>query len=446
MSWQKVTLGNILERKKNLIEIEDDKDYKLVTVKLYHRGVTLRKVVKGNELSSKKMHSVKEGEFILSGIDARHGAFGIIPKELEGAVVSNDFWCLSFDKSLIEKHFFLRLTGTAFFDDLCKKASDGTTNRVRLQADKFFNLEISIPPIEEQKQFVERYNKIEEVNSSISTELNHQLAFVKELRQAYLREAMQGKLVPQNEREKPAQVLLEKIRAEKERLIKEKKIKKEKPLPPMKPEEIPFEIPANWVWCRLVEAFNFIDYRGRPPTKTEKGIRLITAKNIRMGYIDNNPVEFISESLYEKWMTRGFPKNGDLLFVTEGHTMGFVAKVDLDFLFALAQRTINLQPYLSCYSAFIFFLIMSPQFQNQIKVNATGSAATGIQSAKLKQILIPFPPLAEQERIVAKLEKLMKFCDELETNIKQGITNADLLLQVALKEALQGNEKNNFLE
>ena len=176
MTWQTVKLGDILERKKNLVEIKDDKEYKLVTVRLFHKGVNLRKVAKGSELSSNKMHSVKTGEFILSGIDARHGAFGIVPAELEGAVVSNDFWCLSFDENIIEKRFFLKLTSTTFFDDLCKKASDGTTNRVRLQADKFFNLEITLPPIEEQKDFVQRYSKFEETNYSISTELNHQLS------------------------------------------------------------------------------------------------------------------------------------------------------------------------------------------------------------------------------------------------------------------------------
>ena len=111
MSWRKVKIGDILERKRNLIEIEDDKEYKLVTVKLYHKGVTLRKVATGSELSSSKMHSVQTGEFILSGIDARHGAFGIIPAELEGAVVSNDFWCLAFDNEVIEKQFFLNGLG-----------------------------------------------------------------------------------------------------------------------------------------------------------------------------------------------------------------------------------------------------------------------------------------------------------------------------------------------
>ena len=437
MSWRRVRIGDVLERKKNLIEIEDDKEYKLVTVKLYHKGVNLRKVVKGGELSSSKMHAVKAGEFILSGIDARHGAFGIIPPELEGAVISNDFWSLAFDEEAIEKQFFLKLTSTTFFDDLCKKASDGTTNRVRLQGDKFFNLEITLPSIEEQKEFVRRYSKLEESNQSISTELNHQLALVKELRQAYLREAMQGKLVPQTSTDESTDSLLEKIKAEKEKLVAEKKIKRGRPFPPINPEEIRFEIPSSWTWCRLGDIFKFIDYRGKTPNKSLSGIRLLTAKNIRMGFIDENPVEYMAESDYEKWMVRGFPEVGDLLFVTEGHTMGFVAQIDKLYKFALAQRTITFQPFTHDYVRFVYYFILCPMFQRTIRINATGSAAMGMQSAKLKMIPIPLPPLAEQERIVAKLDRLMKFCDELEANIRQGITNADNLLQTALREALE---------
>lgn len=122
MTWRKIKLGEVLKRVKNLVEIENDKNYKLVTVKMHHKGVTLRNITKGSEISSNKMHSVKSGEFILSGIDARHGAFGIVPAELEGAVVTNDFWCLEFDENIIDKHLFLKLTSPSFFDDLCKKS------------------------------------------------------------------------------------------------------------------------------------------------------------------------------------------------------------------------------------------------------------------------------------------------------------------------------------
>ena len=187
----KIKLGEVLAWVRNLVEIEDDKEYKLVTVRLHHKGVTLRRLARGNELNSTKMHSVKAGDFILSGIDARHGAFGIIPDELDGAVVTNDFWCLGLDKNVIDRDLFLKLTSTSYFDDLCKKASDGTTNRVRLQADRFYNLEIDLPSIEKQKKLIEEFQKLETTNSQIAYELSHQLDLVSQLRQAFLREAMQ---------------------------------------------------------------------------------------------------------------------------------------------------------------------------------------------------------------------------------------------------------------
>lgn len=439
MTWRKVKLGEVLKRVKNLVEIENDKDYKLVTVKLYHKGVTLRKIAKGSELSSNKMHSVKSGEFILSGIDARHGAFGIVPNELEGAVVSNDFWCLEFDEKVIDKHLFLKLTSTSFFDDLCKKASEGTTNRVRLQADKFYNLEIDLPSVEEQKQLIEGFHKVENYNNQITTEISQQLKLVLQLRQAFLREAIQGKLVPQDTTDESAETLLKKIKAEKEKLVAERKIKKDKSLPKIKAEEMPFEIPSNWIWCRLGEITNFIDYRGKTPNKIESGIKLITAKNVKFGKFSNEPEEFISEADYVTHMTRGIPKNGDILFTTEA-PLGNACLLNYQETFGLAQRIITIQPII-LNNEFLLNSILSEGIQKQLDKKASGATAKGIKSSRLVEILIPLPPLAEQKRIVEKLEKLMVYCDELEANIRKSKSQAENLLRVALKEALEPKEE-----
>jgi len=93
---------------------------------------------------------VKAGDFILSGIDARNGAFGIVPDELDGAVVTNDFWYFKVDEEVIDKHLFLELTSTDWFDDICRKGSDGKTQRIRLQKDKFFNQPVTLPPRDQQ--------------------------------------------------------------------------------------------------------------------------------------------------------------------------------------------------------------------------------------------------------------------------------------------------------
>jgi type I restriction enzyme S subunit len=127
-------------------------------------------------------------------------------------------------------------------------------------------------------------------------------------------------------------------------------------------------------------------------------------------------------------MTRGFPKNGDLLFVTEGATMGFVGMLDLSFKFALAQRTIDFQPYLSNSSGFYLFALMSPPFQKAVITNASGTAVKGIKAAKLKRIRVPLPPLAEQRRIVAKVDELMAVLDALEATLTTARTTAENLL------------------
>jgi len=441
MSWKLMRFRDFLKRSKIPIEIQDNELYKRVTIKIKHNGVSLRDEEIGKQIGTKKQFILKAGQFILSKIDARYGAFGIAPEEVDEAIITGNFWAYDVDFSLVNIDWFNQFTNSQDFYDLCERASSGITHRKYLNENFFLDNEIYLPSPEEQLQIIEEFKTNRESINILSTELTHQLDLVKQLRQAFLREAMQGKLVPQDPTDEPASVLLEKIQAEKERLIKDKKIKKQKPLPPISEKEIPFTVPENWVWCRLGEIFNFIDYRGKTPTRTKEGVRLISAKNIRFGFIDNNPVEFIAENQYSKWMVRGFPRNGDILFVTEGHTMGFVAQINLDFKYVLAQRTICLQPHTYDYSNCTFYFLMSPDFQHTIQLNATGAAATGIKSAKLKEMLIPMPPLSEQQRIFAKLDELMAYCDELEVSIKESQQQNELLLQQVLREALEPKEK-----
>ena len=176
-------------------------------------------------------------------------------------------------------------------------------------------------------------------------------------------------------------------------------------------------VPDGWNRRPLSDLCRFIDYRCKTPTRTPNGVRVITAKNVRMGLVENEPVEFVAETQYEQWMTRGFPETGDLLFVTEGHTMGFVGMLGLRFRFALAQRTINLHPFATGFSQFLFYYLMSPQFQADVVRNATGSAAKGIRAAKLKQIPIAVPPLPEQKRNVSKVTDLLSQVTRLESTL-----------------------------
>ncbi|MEY4570541.1 MAG: hypothetical protein RLZZ398_1980 [Verrucomicrobiota bacterium] len=174
-----------------------------------------------------------------------------------------------------------------------------------------------------------------------------------------------------------------------------------------------------------------MDYRGKTPTKLDEGVRLITAKNVRKGAINLSPEEFLSEKDYHAWMTRGFPKVGDVLFTTEA-PMGNAAVVQLDGRFALAQRVICFQSYGAIESLFLVLLILTTQFQFILDKNGTGVTAKGIKASKLKQLPIAVPPLAEQKRIVAKVDELMALCDRLEAQQQQRDEQASALARASL--------------
>jgi len=238
-------------------------------------------------------------------------------------------------------------------------------------------------------------------------------ADVEPLRQAILQLAVRGKLVPQDAGDEPASQLVERTRLEMERrrAAKITRIGKD---PGGYERADP--LPDGWVWEPLQHLIQFIDYRGKTPKKVPTGVPLITAKNIKRGFINRHPEEFVTEETYEQWMTRGFPQVGDVLFTTEA-PMGHAALVNLKEKFALAQRTINFQPYAEFSGAYLMNLLLSPWFQAELAARATGMTATGIKAAKLRLIRVPVPPVEEQRRIVARVDELMGLLDRLEARL-----------------------------
>ncbi len=154
--WPMVPLGEVLRRSDDWISIDPQAMYREVTVRLWGKGVTQRRECLGAEIKSDRRLRVRPGQFIASRIDARNGAFGLIPDELDGAVVTNDFPVFAPDKAKLHVGFLGWLSKTNSFIDLCRAASEGTTNRVRLKEDRFLATAIPLPPIEEQRRIVGR--------------------------------------------------------------------------------------------------------------------------------------------------------------------------------------------------------------------------------------------------------------------------------------------------
>lgn len=165
-------------------------------------------------------------------------------------------------------------------------------------------------------------------------------------------------------------------------------------------------LPKNWKETKLQDIAKFIDYRGKTPTKTKEGIRLITAKNIRDGWIDKEPEEFIAEDDYTPWMRRGIPNKGDVLFTTEA-PLGNTAIIDLDEKFALAQRAICLQPNEGISGEFLYFALNNPIVKQRILARSSGTTVSGIRSALLKEVTIPMPTDSEREEITTTLKGIV---------------------------------------
>lgn len=237
--------------------------------------------------------------------------------------------------------------------------------------------------------------------------------FADRLKKSLLQAAIQGQLTEQLPTDGDARDLLKKVRAEKAKLIAAKKIKTDKPLPPITAEEIPFDLPANWCWCRLNDLYNFIDYRGKTPTKISTGIPLITAKNVKSGYNDYSIREYISEDEFLTRQSRGVPRKGDILFTTEA-PLGNVSLADLK-IFSAGQRVITFQAYdeKSINNRLMVFFFLSDSFQKMLIENKTGTTVAGIKAEKLKKLIVPLPPLAEQKRIVERLDALLSEVDAL---------------------------------
>jgi type I restriction enzyme, S subunit len=161
-AWPLVRLGDVLLRHKDSLDIEDDEGYTRLTIRMNGQGVGIRDKVCGREIGTKRQFRVKAGQFLLSKIDARNGAFGLVPNDCDNAIVTGNFWAFDISTDRVVPRFIDLLTKTTLFVDYSIKASSGTTNRLYLQEEKFAEQQIELPPIEEQKKIVARIDTVQQ--------------------------------------------------------------------------------------------------------------------------------------------------------------------------------------------------------------------------------------------------------------------------------------------
>ena len=155
-----VCIGDFLNKSQNWVEPKPDETYKQITARLWGKGLTLRAEVAGSQIAAARQLRVKAGQFLVSRIDARHGAFGIVPTSLDGGLVSNDFPCFDIDSKIVLPGYFAWYVRTENFIALCQRASEGSTNRVRLKENQFLRMTVSLPLLAEQQRIVAKLDKV----------------------------------------------------------------------------------------------------------------------------------------------------------------------------------------------------------------------------------------------------------------------------------------------
>ena len=285
----------------------------------------------------------------------------------------------------------------------------------RVGTETMTNLLIPLPPLAEQKRIVakiegllpylDRYekawNRLEDFGSR----------FPVDMQKSILQMAIQGKLVEQRPEEGTGEELYRQIQAEKKRLIQEGKIKKEKPLPEIAEDEVPFEIPEGWKWVCLLDVIDVRDGTHDTPKYVVDGVPLVTSKNLVNGKIDFNTAKLISHEDSIAINIRSGVDDGDILFAMIG-TIGnpVLVKKEREFsiknmaLFKPIDRELFYMPYL------VFFL---QHAQTEMKKEASASVQSFVSLSYLRKYLLPLPPLAEQKRIVARLEEILPLCERL---------------------------------
>lgn len=446
MKWIKVKFSDFLKERKGRYKPSDIaiKDLKRIEKIDFSGNIFL-----SNKPSNTDMILVKDGDLVISGINVEKGAMNIFHGK-DDVVATIHYSSYTYDENVIDLEYLKHFLKSKKFRDVLKEQVPGGI-KTEIKPKHLLPLEIGIPKqIEDQKNIVKKLEKLNLEINSVSTEISFQLEVIKNLRQAFLREAMQGKLVSNETSDgKTGADLLQEIQVEKEKLIKEQKIKKSKPLPPISDDEIPFEIPENWIFCKLGELFQVV--RGSSPRpkgdiryfpKERTPYHWITIADFAKNSIGNVLMDTNQFLTYEGSKQSRFVTPKDLLVAASGvGSVGKSSEIGIsgyiyDGLMAIKNISNDtIKKYLS------FYLKVK---ELEIYDIATGANWLNINTDLLNNYILPLPPLEIQEVIVSKLNELMNYCDELERSVIESKKHNEQLLQQVLREALEGkNEVEN---
>lgn len=393
-------IGSFLKRSRNVIDIEDEVEYKQVTVRTNNGGVCLRDKKRGKDIGTKKQNRVSKGQYIVSKIDARNGAFGIIPNELDGAIVTNDFPVFDVDNTIINTEFLLLVTTTKPFVAFAQSCSSGTTNRRRIDIDKFLEQEIPLPSLEEQNILVSAYSDI--------------IGNASSLQQSIVREDEEWKCYVRNslftdrshEKEKRAGMYLQFIHFKEVTEWGIEKIKKR-------------------AGSGLASKYDILHIKdvckvnsGGTPSRSNKSYYQGNIPWIKTGEVLNEIIydteEHISEDAISHSSARVYPK-GSLIIAMygQGDTRGRTAKLGVDASTNQACAVLHHIDNGVILTDYLWDYIQS--MYDDLRSLASGTNQPNLNAEKIKNYMLPIPPKEIQEGIVSYVSAAKARIHELQT-------------------------------
>ena len=434
-SWEWVRLGSIVY---NRGQMKPTSDFCYVDIgsidnKRQRLGDT-ENIITPDKAPSRAKKIIDVGDIIYSTVRPYLHNMCIIDRQFSlQPIASTGFATMTCYSGLLNKYLFYYLLAPDFDNYANDTENSKGVAYPAINDDRLYKALIPLPPLSEQHRivakieellpYIERYGKAEEHITALNT------TFPEALKKSILQEAVQGKLVPQNPDDEPASVLLERIRAEKQALIKAGKIKKDKHESVIVTrdkipyeiidgkerciaDEVPFEIPDSWCWCRWGTISESIQYGYNAPAKENGRIKMVRISDIQDNKVlwDTVPFCDIDEESIETYLL----KQNDILFARTGGTVGksyLVKEVPKDAIYAGYLIRTRYSNNLS--SEYLKFFMESDLYWIQLRNGTVATAQPNCNGKTLANMLVPIPPLAEQKRIVAKIEEIMPMIERL---------------------------------
>lgn len=440
----KVRLGKVLIEQKEIVGTPDGNNLPLIGVN-NREGLHPSKYKRLSNVSRYKL--LKKNWFAYNPMRINIGSIGFARSDKETGIISPDYVVFSCSDMIDPEYFFHFIKSKAGLIEISKNT--GGSVRERLYFQNLAKIEIELPALKDQKRIAGFLNKKKELIEQLYKESRYLEQDLSLLRNCILQQAVQGKLTKQHKDDEPADKLLQRIKAEKQKLIVAGKLKKEKKLLPITEDEIPFELPKGWVWCRLGEVI--FEYQNGISTRNSLGgketivLRLSDIQDNEISVQDTRKIS-LPLDLIRKYEL----KTNDILVIRVNGSAQIVGR----FIDVVSNSNLTYCDHFirvrvianELFSKYISLVANSTFSRNKIAdLFITTAGQKTVNQSHISSLLFPLPPFAEQQRIVTKVNQLLQMVNQLEQQVVHSQTQAGNLLQAVLKEAFR-SEAEDYAE